>query len=504
MEQQVESNQDLPASADDFSTAYQSDIFIPPIYIPVEMALYILSFLELKSLHSAVLVNKQWNEFAIPLLWPLQLRQVSQSYLWRHLFKDPAIGSYQEYFTEIFAEPTITIDNFFEIIDLARKKIIDEAEVMQRQRKTELLDNFFKQLDIIVVNKSTRELIEAVLQIPEEIRNQVLNPDSLFKLDEKNYKQLLSLLYRIYKVEMALASVNCLAKFAFIHHDYLGDFVSSPVSSRLSPRCISFILSIHPETISRNFPDYCTQLLNKLNANELVSVAECSNVLAEHILKYANLDLLDDNQLLTLFFAISPEMIEVKFSRLLHGNQALLNRFNAQFLLKLISNLRLGFGALRTLIFWEPKLINRLTREQCAEILAKVSEYFIDGEINYLFQNATFKSYVLSQCNSRHFLLSLTDFTPIYIHDWAVKLLTPEDTLSRSQRKLEVAKDYVKQNSVLSGLSQLSLTFTSHNQYFSLKWSNIFSSSKRNKSDTVKSDGEEECNHSHCPLNCGC
>jgi hypothetical protein len=400
--------------------------------IPTEIAFLIFSFLDLKSLCLVSLVSKYWNQLANDeLLWKERLEQYSQGYLWRYLFKNPDKSAYQKYFSEIYLKPNLTSDNFFETTKMTKENLQQFIIATRASERKENLEKYFQQIDADKTGKLLNELIEETQKLSSEVRSNFLNKNLTDLTKNSNFSKLIIILRKIDSIEVLLTNQFYLYNFFCLYPKKINDLVHSSITAFLKPSTIVTIMACVGDFILPLAPFLVFTLLNKLNRDELIDCARSFGYLAEFILHQSYLiNRLTDEALITIFSQTEEYRLENTLFEILSDNPQLLSRCNTNFLMQLIDSVEnFGFQYLPNLILGHPVLINRLTEEQCIEILLKRKGSIFGQENIRTLQSEAFKAYTLGLKNPRNFLLRLPNFDEMYSFDWVAELLTAEDAL---------------------------------------------------------------------------
>jgi|688.fasta_scaffold94509_2 hypothetical protein len=401
--------------------------------IPVEIAFLIFSFLDLKSLCLVSLVNKYWNQLANDeLLRKERLERYSQGYLWRYLFKNPDKSAYQKYFSEVYLKSNLTSDNFFETTRMTKENLQKFFIPTRASERKENIEKYFQQIDADKTGKLLNELIEETQKVSSEVKSNFLNKNLTDLTKNSNFSKLIIILRKIDSIEILLTNQFYLYNFFCLYPKKINDLVHSSLTYFLKPSTIVTIMTRVGDFILPLAPLLAVTFLNKLNRDELIDCARSFGYVAEFILRQPNLiNRLTDEALITIFSHTEEYRLENILFEILDDNPQLLSRCNTNFLMQLIdySVDNFGFEHLPNLILEHPVLINRLTEEQCIEILLKRKGSLFGQENIRTLQSEAFKTHVLGLKNPRSFLLRLPNFDEMYSFDWVAELLTAEDTL---------------------------------------------------------------------------
>jgi hypothetical protein len=400
--------------------------------IHIEIAFLIFSFLDLKSLCFSSLVSKHWHQLASDkLLWKEPLKRYSRGHLWRYLFKTPDKSAYQSYFTEVFFLPNFTDDNFFELIKPTKDNLIKHITFSRISERRERFNKHFEQVNIIETKSLPSELIKSIQELSHEVRSQLLiyNWDSI--LEGQNFKKLIATLHQIDSLETILTNQLYLFKLGFFDPPKLQKLISPAIDFLETNTIIAIMASVGDKIILNSFL-LGSQLLKKLNCDELVECATCSEDIAEFILRQSNLiNRLTDEELRTIFYKMPNCSMSQTFFEILQDNPRLLNRFTADFMIKLVEYKVAGqFRHIPNLILSHPVLINRLNEDQCVEILAKRQGSLFSSQNIETLNSEAFKRYTLNLNNPRDFLLRLSHYLEdMYDFDWVAEILKVENAL---------------------------------------------------------------------------
>jgi hypothetical protein len=414
--------------------------------IPVEIAFLIFSFLDLKSLCFSSLVSKHWNQLANDsALWKGLLKQYSEGFLWRYLFKNPEAKAYQEYFSEVFDEKNVLIDNLFDAASL-REKLLKKIILRRVPERKAMLDKHFEQVDYSGINITLDNLVKSVHMFSNEIKNQFHQSHFEDIIKDQNHVQLIALLHQIKLIETLLVNQFYLHKLAILHPSEAKELSFLHQKIFLKATTIMVLMASVGEFTLLDMPLSCQMLLNKLNCHELIECALCSERMAEFILHQPSLiNRLTDENLLTIFCNISAYRVGGIFFELLQDNPLFLKRCSANFLLKLAEYKGEGqFEFISNLILSHPILIQCLNEDQCVEILEKRTCRLLKSQNIETLSSEGFKSYTLNLDKPRHFLLRMSPHLgEMYAFDWVAELLTAEDAL-RAKNDVAIGLEIAK------------------------------------------------------------
>jgi hypothetical protein len=415
--------------------------------IPVEIAFLIFSFLDLKSLCFSSLVSKHWNQLANDsALWKGLLKQYSEGYLWRHLFRNPEAKAYEEYFLEVFDKKNVSIDNLFNEIGL-KEKLLKQIIVRCVSERKAMFDKYFEQIDYSSINITLDNLVKSVRAFSNEIKSQFHQSDFEDIIKNQNHIKLIALLHQIKSVETLLVNQFYLHEFAcFSILTDVKKLISVNTAAFLKTSTIMVLMASVGEFTLLREPSSCQMLLNRLNGQKLVECATCSHEMAELILRQPDLiNRLTDENLLTIFCNISDHKVGSIFFGLLQDNPQFLKRCSADFLLKLVEYKGEGqFEFIPNLILSHPILIQCLNEDQCVKILEERTRKLLKNQNIETLSSEGFKSYTLNLDKPRHFLLRMSPhLEEMYAFDWVAELLTAEDAL-RAKDDLAIGMEIAK------------------------------------------------------------